>query len=705
MQVRTCTAVIRLNLERPRPLTPSMNRPLSLRLAALLLMILPCIAAAETVEDILHDQQQNGFSSPAAAIQRLQAASDVPNGKSLAEAQRRYYSELAMLGQLAKHARVTTDSLAVLDRLAGSGQCSPCKAQKLLIQAHWALTQRQPAEARNYIAQAEPLIKPDEDALVQELHYVRSRLFASDGNLSKGVTEAVKAAEMADALGERAEQLRILTTLLSINLDLKYYDRGEVLAKEIYAEAERTNYAYVMGLVRLNQGHMYSGTKQRDKQVLALKEALRIAEKDSGLSEVEVISLSNLADYYLATDNPKEALVYARRAEALARKTDNLKSLSVATINVGISLARLGDYDAGIPKILEAIAIAEKMGNKPHVVGMTDALINVYESAGRYREAVEAMHKISALNQEMIQQEREKAVLELQEKYSAERKTREIEKLSQENRLKQAEVQARTWQQRLWAAMAVALALASIPLIQLLKRVRKTNRKLAVDNAVLAEQSVHDPLTGAFNRRHCQTLMSQQETVMVGRTRDPDYTSCIGLVLLDVDFFKHINDTYGHAAGDRVLVELSERLRELVRDQDAVVRWGGEEFVLVLPGTTAQGLEVLAERVLHKIGNLPVTVGETQIPVTVSAGCVAYPFFRGQHWEDALGVADLALYQSKAQGRNRATCLMSVADKADLERVRSDIAAAEAAGDVQLHTVLGPGSAAGPERRSHGHAS
>lgn len=317
-------------------------------------------------------------------------------------------------------------------------------------------------------------------------------------------------------------------------------------------------------------------------------------------------------------------------------------------------------------------------------------LADAYERIGRSREALATLRKADALKEEMSRQEREKAVSEAQEKFSAERKDHEIERLSLENAHRQAEVSARTWQQRLWAAAAVALALGLFLLIQIVKRTRSRNRELEVNNAALSEQSVHDPLTGAFNRRHCHVLMNQQEALLLAKSRDRKYSACAGLAVLEVDHFKSVNDTYGHVAGDEVLVEIAHRLQGLLRQQDTVVRWGGEEFVLILPGTPPDGIAILIERALHAIAGEPMTIGHKPVWVTVSAGCVAYPLSPGEHWEDALQVADFAMYLAEQRGRNRAVCLMQIAEGVRSDAIKGDLALAEAAGHVVLKTIQGP---------------
>ncbi len=256
---------------------------------------------------------------------------------------------------------------------------------------------------------------------------------------------------------------------------------------------------------------------------------------------------------------------------------------------------------------------------------------------------------------------------------------------------------ARAWQQRLWATAALALGLAGVLLIQIVSRTRRRNRLLEDSNAVLSDQSVHDPLTGAFNRRHCVALMSQQEAQISSKSRDRNYSGGVGLMLLDVDHFKHINDSFGHSAGDAVLVEIAQRLLALVRQHDVVVRWGGEEFVLVLPGTSIEGMTVLAERVLKVIGGQPVLVDGKEVPVTVSAGCVSYPLLADQSWEDALKVADLAMYRAKEGGRNRAMCVMRVEPEVPASVLLSELGQAVEAGQVVIQEVRGPAPSSAAE--------
>lgn len=687
---------IQLTPRRPNATGPAAARAVQRRLVGalmgvglLVLLAGPGAAHAETVAQVLEHHRVNGYPSPIAALDRLQAAEGRPGPHAPLEQRRQFDAALAEYASLSLRTEVAAPALARLEAMAAQEGCSACRAQKLVIEAQ-AASESDPDDAEALLAQAEPLIPADDRELRRHWLHARGRLHDTQGQLGKAMGDAVSALALAEELGSTAARIDAMSLMIGLNADLGHHARAERIADEAYSLAERHGYRYMMGFIRLHQGYLYALAEKPDQQLAALQDALRITGDDPGLAMVRVVSLANIADYHLQKREFRKALGYAKHAEQVARDLGDDNARAVALANMGIAMARLGDTPGGIALLEEAIALARKLDAKTYEAAMYEELVAIHEEGGRPGKALAAMHRVLQLTRELTEQEREKAVLELQEKYDNERRSREIERLSATNRVREAELAARTWQQRLWAAIAVALALAAVPLVRRLLRMRLANRKLSGDIAVLAEQSIHDPLTGAFNRRHCQALMGQHEADLVavdGRKRHPG----VGLMVLDVDFFKKVNDTYGHAAGDKVLVEISRRLRALVRQQDAVVRWGGEEFVLVLPETPGDALEVLAGRVLAAVADEHVDIGgEQSIPVTVSIGSAVFPLVPGMCWEDSLHVADLALYLSKSGGRNRATCVAGIYAGADLARLQRDLAAAQAAGDARLATVVGP---------------
>ena len=340
----------------------------------------------------------------------------------------------------------------------------------------------------------------------------------------------------------------------------------------------------------------------------------------------------------------------------------------------------------------QAVADATRLGLHSDVVGIHQELVGIHERAGDYKAAFQALREIEQQQQEITRQTRDKALLELQEKYSSESRQREMGRLADANRLKEATLSAQTWRKRMWAALALVLALAAVVLVQWLARMRNANRRLSGDVAALplqSLQSLHDPLTGVFNRRQGQALLEHHEHAMCQSRQGTEF----GLFLLDLDHFKHVNDSHGHAIGDKVLVEVAQRLSKLQRTQDAVVRWGGEEFLLLLPNLHTNALPLLAERILQAIGKTPIDIDGDMLPVTASLGCLVAPLGMNTNTAALLDLADQALYQAKTEGRNRAICVYANAADANALLPGDCLVSAAAAGRVQLQTVPGPSHA------------
>ena len=164
--------------------------------------------------------------------------------------------------------------------------------------------------------------------------------------------------------------------------------------------------------------------------------------------------------------------------------------------------------------------------------------------------------------------------------------------------------------------------------------------------AKLQEQATRDPLTGLYNRRFLDAIVGRE----IARChRDNQY---MVVMMIDVDHFKHVNDTYGHPGGDEVLKALSALLLEKARATDVPCRYGGEEFLLLLPGMTADIAMVRANQWRAGFAEKVTLFGEASIQATMSIGVAVYPA-HGETLQALTRCADLALYRAKANGRNQ----------------------------------------------------
>jgi diguanylate cyclase len=195
------------------------------------------------------------------------------------------------------------------------------------------------------------------------------------------------------------------------------------------------------------------------------------------------------------------------------------------------------------------------------------------------------------------------------------------------------------------AAMLLATSLLSGQMARLRHRLRTQKAELAQALERIQDLATHDELTGLFNRRHMQNLLQLEHQ----RCMRSGHPFCIAM--LDLDHFKRVNDTHGHAAGDAVLRAFADEARAAIRGSDTIARWGGEEFLLLMTDTRAslgrQGVERLRERIQAL---RPVSADGT-LGVTLSAGLAEHR--AGEPVGDTISRADRALYLAKAQGRNR----------------------------------------------------
>lgn len=180
------------------------------------------------------------------------------------------------------------------------------------------------------------------------------------------------------------------------------------------------------------------------------------------------------------------------------------------------------------------------------------------------------------------------------------------------------------------------------------EKIKKLVMTLDKKNVLLRELSIKDGLTGLYNYRFFREILNEQFN-LAKRFRFP--LSCI---MIDIDFFKAVNDTYGHQAGDAILSQLAEILRHNVRDADKAVRYGGEEFVIMLPYTDSGDAYIKAERLRQVVSSFPFMAGKNRVSITVSLGIATYSDNKNiKRAEQLVVYADKALYQAKQRGRNQ----------------------------------------------------
>ena len=193
----------------------------------------------------------------------------------------------------------------------------------------------------------------------------------------------------------------------------------------------------------------------------------------------------------------------------------------------------------------------------------------------------------------------------------------------------------------------------------MVEQLKDTMEALQESQDRFRELAITDGLTGLFNRRHFFT------TAEMEITRALRYGLPLSIIMMDLDNFKEVNDTYGHETGDNVLIMTAKILRQKLRSVDIVARYGGEEFVIMLPESDKEAALAVAEKIRHKMAQSPIMACNQEVAVTASLG-VSHLTSRDEIGADVqlllkglIATADKALYQAKEAGRNRVGCFWS----------------------------------------------
>jgi diguanylate cyclase (GGDEF)-like protein len=400
--------------------------------------------------------------------------------------------------------------------------------------------------------------------------------------------------------------------------------------------------------------------------------------KRSGSSKWIQLALVNLGDSYLKTRDFAESLKYSKEALPIMQRTNQRDDMQITLFNEGLAYIGLGSIKLGQKlaegAIADALAGSDLLDAKELLKEYADAL----EHAGYLMMAIQVYHRYDETSEKFMTNTRQRAFLELSAQFDDERKARELELLRRDNALKVSEMRGQRLLQQLILAGALCIAVICAALAWAVARVSKANQRLRFS-------SEHDPLTGLSNRRYFnERVLAVDGGRPVG--------GCV--LLADLDHFKRINDTHGHPAGDAVLAVMSQRLSAALRENDKLVRWGGEEFLAVLGPMTPAQADMTAERLLHAVRCEPVIWNGQVIHCTISIGYANFPMPGSAtdiSLDSAISLVDKALYEAKRRGRDRA-CLIKVVsarNEKELTTISSEFESATTDRRVLLVEILG----------------
>jgi len=495
---------------------------------------------------------------------------------------------------------------------------------------------------------------------------------------------------LAQAAKDSNQIALALAGIGSLHKDLGNYDAALDYALQAVRIAERLGDQNGLSDAYRNLGVIYKDLGNYDDALSSCKRSLEINE-DTNESMGITADLSNIAIIYKHMEQYDKALEYQERSLRMRQTLGDRIGVARCLVNIGNIYQRTGNYAEALKRHREALTLADEMGNAQTCL---DALLNIAaacNSLGRYPEAERAAQRATSLGIEenlletlqnsyhslsvayaglgdhkkaldyfrlhtstrdsIFNEESDKRISELQIRYETGKREKEIALLRKDAEIRGLELSQEKNLKRYLAAISVLVTLLAILAYNRYrfkananKEITRKNQELGQAYQKMEEMARKDPLTGLSNR------WDLLERIAYERTRSERSGARFSILIGDVDDFKAINDQHGHDCGDFVLVTLAKIMNSTVRKQDVVSRWGGEEFLILIPETDREGGAVVAEKLRKRIEEDPFVFRGTGIPVTMTFGVSACG------GTDDVGCciteADAALYQGKEQGKN-----------------------------------------------------
>ncbi len=412
-------------------------------------------------------------------------------------------------------------------------------------------------------------------------------------------------------------------------------------AREHYERAlaiyEKSDFRAGIAGAYYNLGMIAQELKEDDT---ALAHYARARETATALGDgyLESLALSATGSVSLSRGRPDEALATFREALALCRTLDRKRGILTNLLRIAEAERTRGRVRDALAVLGEAESLAIALSDKRLESDIHRERAADLEALGDAAGALASFRRYAALHDEVLGAEKSKRLAELRIAHETGRKEQAIALLRAERSMER---------QLRWTALG-ALGFSVVVLALLWSRyrlraradaeIRRKNDALELAYAQVDELSRTDELTGLPNRR-ALTAILEQEASRVHRSGEP-----LSLLLADLDDLKRCNDEHDHACGDHVLVEVGRMLRRALREHDVVGRWGGDEFLFVLPDTDHGGALNVAERARAEVAATPLDWRGVEVRVTMSFGVATAD---GTHAEAALQHADAALHDAK----------------------------------------------------------
>ena len=499
----------------------------------------------------------------------------------------------------------------------------------------------------------EKLLKTDELASehLLESYFALAKIHFHNGSYAQVITSVYRSLPIFMKYRHDLLHGRALNMLASANFHLGNTEEGFQFSWQAMEIFERVQDDYWIAAVDNNLGFQYLTMEHYEWAERYFFQALERISRKNHIEKAKAEIYNNLCQLYTETNQHPKALDYGQKALSLFRKTNLPYGQSDVLINLGSVHHAMQQTKLAKRSIKEAIEITQKYSLRYQEI---KALIRFGEIAASENEIelgliylqralsqaeiLNAKHSIYKIHHQLskVYKQRTEYALALDHFELFHKLEKQVLNDKENQRIKSMEIMHQVDSARKSAEQYRVKNYALEEQLDKEYQVQKDLQKLALT----------DPLTGLFNRRHFNDTMQNmfKDTGSLNQQK--------AMLVLDIDHFKQVNDQYGHLVGDQVLIQIADLMRLELRERDLIWRVGGEEFAILLPNTSCEQAQMVAERIRAGAEQNTFTADEFELKLTVSLGVSCNTDF--PHSLDAMfALADQALYQAKTGGRNQ----------------------------------------------------
>lgn len=433
-----------------------------------------------------------------------------------------------------------------------------------------------------------------------------------------------------------------LNNIASVYMDTSDWVRAENYINQAIStyldKANNFDNSLFLGILYANKSVVGFAKEKYSESEYYFEQAVKLS-METGSDSLKHTSLANLSQLLNAMGKHDESLELAQQCIELP--TSSPKSGAKASCYEAFSETYMSkkQFELAIVhanKALEQMSLTLTPESQERI-GMLLVLVKANQALGRYEKAFYQLSKLRSLEKEYASHVNGEEMLDIKFELEAKLAQKELKLLEAQNDLQASKLQAQRYREIFYFLSLIGIASLGIRYVSRIKRV----------NRELAEQNVIDPLTQVHNRRYLpHWLRNMANTV-------PE--SMFSLAVIDIDYFKQFNDTYGHDKGDQMLKHVSSVIKRSVRSKDLLARWGGEEFVLVFEAKNIDECSKTLERLRKAVENEKLSINSLTLSATISIGAIKTMnvTMLNTNWDDCFMSADQALYDAKQAGRNQ----------------------------------------------------